>query len=92
VVVQQLLEWADIYARDKYRRTALQYAARWGHKMVVRLLLDGGADVDAKTRMMKRRCMRRLKMDMRWWCNCFRRTGPMSMQEISMIERHCMGI
>ena len=48
MVVQQLLERADISAKDKYRRTALQYAAYWGQEMVVRLLLDGRADVDAK--------------------------------------------
>ena len=48
MVVRQLLERADIYAKDKYRRTTLQYAARWGQKIVVRLLLDERAGVDAK--------------------------------------------
>jgi ankyrin repeat protein len=34
--------------RKDYNMTALQCAARWGRERVIRLLLEGGADVNAE--------------------------------------------
>ena len=40
-------DWHHVDLKDSYRRTPLSYAAENGHKAVVQLLLDKGADLEA---------------------------------------------
>ena len=39
---------ADITIRDKYGRTAVLWAARWGHRDIVEYLHQAGADVNIR--------------------------------------------
>jgi ankyrin repeat protein len=43
-----VMNGADIDGRDKHLRTALHRAAQFGHTNAVRLLINLGADVQAK--------------------------------------------
>jgi ankyrin repeat protein len=47
-VRQLVLDGADINARDRNRRTALHWAALYGGKGLVAILIDAGAQVDAR--------------------------------------------
>lgn len=40
---------ADIEAKDKGQRISLCYACRNGHQATANLLLDSGAEIEAKT-------------------------------------------
>ena len=47
-VKRDLAAGVDVNAKDKYGWTPLHWAAREGHKKIVELLIDKGADVNEK--------------------------------------------
>jgi len=46
---QRSTNQADVNAKDKYGRTALMEAAYWGYVDAVKMLIEAGADIDAKS-------------------------------------------
>ena len=49
-VKQRLVAGVDVNAKDVWNATPLLHAANQGHKEITELLIDNGADVNAKTK------------------------------------------
>ena len=47
-IQQHLAAGTDVNAKDRYGRTSLHFAADYGYKEIAELLIDNGADVNAK--------------------------------------------